>query len=61
MDIHWPTIIARLRGRRIADLSYDSEHGHIVIQLDGLTLYLSADRDGVHVICDEVLAGEGKG
>ena len=51
MELHWPTIAARLRGRRIVDLSYDPEHGHVVIRLDGLTLYVSADRGGCHVIC----------
>ena len=46
-------------GRRIVDLSYDPGYGHVVIRLDGLTLYVTADRDGCHVVCDEVAAGEG--
>ena len=51
MELHWPSITARLRGRRIADLYYDTEHGHLIFDVDGLTAYVSADRGGVHVVC----------
>lgn len=52
MELHWPTITARLRGRRIADLHYDSILGQLLIHLDGLTLYVSADPGGCQIICD---------
>lgn len=47
MELRWPSLEARLRGRRIAGLRYDPEAGFVVVELtDGAELWVSADREG---------------
>jgi hypothetical protein len=50
MDIRWPTITTRLRGRRVIDLRYDSEAGQVAITLEDSQLFINADIDGCHVV-----------
>ncbi len=49
--VHWPGLVARLRGKAIADLWYDLSAGLVTIELEGgESLQVVADWEGCQVV-----------